>query len=125
MSPESQTVVGQAYTVREILERFTRGLNPGVMRSGSYDLDADFDDIDETRNPDFDLSDVTRIKNDLEKVIEGETERERRERHNGTALNNVKEEKGEARTKDDVSPKPTERITPSSSDRGPSQGGEK
>lgn len=57
----SLTIPGQSYTVREILEKFTRGLAPRVSKNGVFEEDPSFDTIDATQSPDFDLTDATTL----------------------------------------------------------------
>jgi len=54
------TVPNQSLTVQEIMERFTRGQSlPDITRRVSFDGSDDFDSIDRTQEPDYDLSDAT------------------------------------------------------------------
>lgn len=61
----SLTVPDQAYTVQELLEKFTSGGIPPVSLPGQYDDDPSFDDIDPTRLGDFDLADLTALQIEL------------------------------------------------------------
>lgn len=61
----------QSYSIRDILERFTRGNAPAVERDPIYEIDKDFnefDDVDFETNPmedgDFDIVDVEELKRD-------------------------------------------------------------
>lgn len=58
----SVTVPDQSLTVREIFERFTRGQGVQGAKSVYYD---ETEEVDETLAPDFDLSDVTRISQEI------------------------------------------------------------
>lgn len=67
---ESLTIQDQSYTVKELLFKSQQGISPGIARKAYYQETEDFEDTDETKLPDFDLSDVTRIQNDLLESIE-------------------------------------------------------
>jgi len=66
---ESMTVPGQAYTMREILLKYTSGNVGDLQKNGYGDENPDFDDLDITRNPDFDLSDYTEENNYLQEKL--------------------------------------------------------
>nr|UXQ87914.1 MAG: hypothetical protein [Microvirus sp.] len=66
---ESQTIPGDSYTIRELLKKHTQGIMPPIGRQTYYD-DADIDSPDPTKAPDFDLTDVTDIKNQIQTDIE-------------------------------------------------------
>ena len=58
----------ESYTVRELVYRLAMGMpiSSGV-RSGEYpDRDEDFDDVLPTEEPDFDLADYARMKEEVE-----------------------------------------------------------
>ena len=59
---ESETVPNQTYTIQEIITRFTGGIMPNVNRQIEFDQedlsDENFDAIDPTRRPDYDLVDA-------------------------------------------------------------------
>ena len=60
--PPSLTIPDQSLTIREIIDRFSRGQDLNVMHSVYYDGvegEVDFDYIDPTLDPAYDLSDVT------------------------------------------------------------------
>lgn len=61
----SETIPGQSYTIRELLEKFTHGVSPAVAKIPTYDPDQGFDDVDPTSAPDFDLADVTILLEDI------------------------------------------------------------
>lgn len=54
----SETVQGQSLSVNEILIKFTQGTLGDIVHDHYYDEDPNFDDIDPTLSPDFDLSDT-------------------------------------------------------------------
>ena len=68
--PPSLTIPDQSLTIREIIDRFSRGQDLNVMHSVYYDGEegeVDFDHIDPTLDPAYDLSDVTA---DLQRIEE-------------------------------------------------------
>ena len=58
-SDEDLTVPDLSYSVREILEKYTRGIDPGVAQKPQYDDNQSFDAVNPLRNPMFDLSDIS------------------------------------------------------------------
>ena len=62
---ESKTVPNQAFTVREVLLRFNNGTLPNIVQPVYYDDTDDFDNIDPTQNPAFDLVDAENILNEI------------------------------------------------------------
>lgn len=59
-SGEENTIPNQSLSVREILNRYIKGLPiDNIQRKGYYTGSDDFEDYDETLDPNFDLSDVT------------------------------------------------------------------
>lgn len=54
-----------AFSVQELLERFTHGSMPAVIHEGTYQEDADFDNYDKTRDGAFDLADAVLEKEAL------------------------------------------------------------
>jgi hypothetical protein len=68
VDPISVTVPNETYSLKDIVERFSKEYPKQLLRTGYYDDsegDIDFDDIDPTRSPDFDLSDSIELKNKL------------------------------------------------------------
>ena len=64
---KSLTVPDQSFTVQEILLKFTSGIPLNIGLEVEYEGDdPSFDDIDETRQPDFDLADATNALNQIE-----------------------------------------------------------
>lgn len=61
----SETIPGQAYTVTEVLIRFNNGTLPNIVQPVYYDASEDFDNIDPTLNPAFDIVDAENILNDI------------------------------------------------------------
>lgn len=55
---KSLTQPDLAFTVRELLDRFTRGSMPPVVKQEIWEENANFDSADPTRRGDFDLSDA-------------------------------------------------------------------
>ncbi|AXH75010.1 MAG: hypothetical protein [Microviridae sp.] len=67
---ESMTVPNESYSLKEIVEKFSREYPKHMLRTGYFDgeeNDIDFDDIDPTRQGDFDLTDAIELK---EKIFE-------------------------------------------------------
>lgn len=55
----SMTVPDESFTIKEILEKYTRGIAPNIFRTPSYAPDeVDFDDMTITDGNDFDVTDV-------------------------------------------------------------------
>lgn len=53
---KSMTVPDQAFTIQDILDKYTQGVDVGNYREGVYDsADADFDDMDLEKVPHMDL----------------------------------------------------------------------
>lgn len=70
---KSMTIKGSAYTIKELLEKFTRGLYPSVGKDGIYEIDVDdekvsFDDINPFTKPDADLSDIDSTRQELNEL---------------------------------------------------------
>lgn len=71
LNPISLTVPGQAFSIREILEKFTRGMSfDNIAKQPQFMDNPDFDSYDFTTSPDFDLADVTNHKAAIEAAIE-------------------------------------------------------
>lgn len=62
----SLTVPDQSYTIKELLMRFTSGGMPDIAKTGTYEDDPSFEDIDPTRLGDFDLADLTELQIELD-----------------------------------------------------------
>lgn len=60
----SLLIVGQAYTIKELMEKFTRGISPAITKLGYGTENPDFDDIDETALPDYDISEAKQTINE-------------------------------------------------------------
>lgn len=65
IDPISITIPNETYSLREIVEKFSKSYPTNLQRNGYYDDTEDFDDIDVTRQPDFDLVDAMELKNAL------------------------------------------------------------
>lgn len=65
----SLTIQNDALSLRDIVERFSREYPAALQRKGYYDFDEssqdNFDDVDQTRNPDFDYVDAHDLKQAL------------------------------------------------------------
>lgn len=62
---KSMTQPDMAFSVQELLQRFTHGSMPAVVKEGHYQEDADFDNYDRTRNGAYDLADAVEESNEL------------------------------------------------------------
>ena len=67
---ESETIPDQSYSIEEIISRFTGGIMPTVNNRVFYDDDPDFDSIDPTMRPDYDLVDALSDMDALSKQFE-------------------------------------------------------
>lgn len=67
---ESETIPDQSYSIEEIITRFTGGIMPTVNNRVFYDDDPDFDSIDPTMSPDYDLVDALADMDALSKQFE-------------------------------------------------------
>lgn len=65
----SLTLPDDSYSVEDLLRRYANGIMPPVGRNVYFEDDPDFDNIDPTLDPSFDLSDATAIMQDLETKI--------------------------------------------------------
>lgn len=63
---ESLTIPDQSFTIEEILERFTRGIDPMLTKNPIWEDDVNFDDLPANYNPD--LADIDDAKNFIEEV---------------------------------------------------------
>lgn len=101
---ESETVPNQTYTIQEIITRFTGGIMPNVNRKIEFDQedlsDENWDAIDLTRRPDYDLVDAIY---DIEHLTERFLERKREAESEAESEANKSPEK----EPDNKEPKPT------------------
>ncbi len=68
-SPKSQTVAGEVYTIKELIQRHVNGLMPNIGKQPIYDFEeAHHDDPTLFREPNFDLTDLDTIKQTIEKT---------------------------------------------------------
>lgn len=56
---KSLTIPNEAYSIKEVLEKFTSGINLPIQRNGQFDENPDFDTADITRDPAADIYDIT------------------------------------------------------------------
>lgn len=82
---DSQTIPGQTYTVSEVLFRFSNGTLPNIVKTPHYEDNPDFDNVDITQNPAFDMVDaenfVQKIKHQQsERKLKKDLEKEEEER---------------------------------------------
>lgn len=73
---ESETIPNQAYTVKEVLLRFNNGTLPNIVQPVYYDDTEDFDNIDPTLDPAFDIVDAEII---LKQINNNKKERDKKE----------------------------------------------
>lgn len=71
--PVSVTVPDESYSIRDLLEKFSRGVDPGVMRSPSYDSDASHESVDLEKLRDSDLVDREEYSSHLSTVIKSQS----------------------------------------------------
>ena len=95
---KSETVPNQTFTIQEIITRFTGGIMPNVNRKISYDQEdlreENFDAIDPTRRPDYDLVDaIYDIENLTERFLERKREAETEENKSPETIPDNKEPK--------------------------------
>lgn len=72
---EDMTVPDMSYSIQDILQKFTKGIDLGISKIPQYNDVQGFDDINPLRNPMFDLSDITQKLSDegaKEEKSEGE-----------------------------------------------------
>ena len=89
---ESETVPNQAFTVSEILLRFSQGTLPNIAQPVYYDDMDDFDNIDPIQNPAFDLVDAENILNEINNNLK---EREKNKQQNSPDKKSKIENKNE------------------------------
>lgn len=69
VDPVSITVPNETFSLKDIVEKFTREYPKEMLRTGYYDEindeNPDFDDIDITRSPEFDLVDAYELKENI------------------------------------------------------------
>lgn len=63
---QSETIPNQAFTVTEVLLRFSQGTLPNIVQPVYYDDTEDFDNIDPTLNPAFDFVDADNILREID-----------------------------------------------------------
>ena len=102
---ESETVPNQAYTVKEVLLKFSQGTLPNIVQPVYYDDTEDFDNIDPTHNPAFDLVDAENI---LKEINNNKKEREEKKLNQNspelkTKIENKNEQKHDETKNDEKS----------------------
>ncbi|AXH77706.1 MAG: hypothetical protein [Microviridae sp.] len=65
IDPVSMTIQDQTYSLRDIVEKFSREYPRAMLKNGYFDDIDDFDDIDETRLPDFDYVDAIDLRENI------------------------------------------------------------
>lgn len=96
-SGEIVTIPGKALTVRQMIERYSAGILPDIQNVPQYSGSEDFNEIDETRDPAFDLSDVSRISEELNTKHKKIEEQEKRKQKSllDAELKRIQEDKKE------------------------------
>lgn len=84
----SQTVQGDSYTITELMQRSIVGTLPNINRNHQYHEEANHDTDVRVDAPDFDLSDATSIKEEIEEKQKNakENQRKKTEAHNAKVL---------------------------------------
>nr|QJB21632.1 MAG: hypothetical protein [Microvirus sp.] len=67
--PEDMCIPDDSFTIGQILERFAQGISPNIGHEGQYSDTEDFDEVDPFSDPDFDLSDIDRLRSDMEQTL--------------------------------------------------------
>jgi len=62
----SQCVPGMAMTISEIMRKFASGVAPQISQPTFYDGLENFDAVDATLDPSFDLADATLLSSEIE-----------------------------------------------------------
>lgn len=101
----SLAIPGEAYTIRELLEKYTNGVMPDIHREGQYDEEPDIDNPDMFRKPDLDLSDLdlmeTIVQTTQQQVEEQAKQAELRQKTDSTKRSATEEEKPEIQAKNE------------------------
>lgn len=96
---ESQTIVGESWTIPELLARSAQGLNIGSGRSETYDPDdVDFDDTDMSK---LSRSDLVEKAEKLQQTLDKEIETARGKLKEKKQAEKKESEKKEVEKKDD------------------------
>ena len=66
VSEDTITVPNQALSIRDLVTRFSRGQEVEGARPHYFDNSEDLDNTDPTLRPDFDLSDATKLRSELQ-----------------------------------------------------------
>jgi len=74
---ESKTVPNQSYTVQELFEKHVAGTLPNISKTPVWEEEPTFETNVDMEAPEFDLSDATALKDDLElKIKASQTKKE-------------------------------------------------
>ncbi|AXH74474.1 MAG: hypothetical protein [Microviridae sp.] len=60
-----ECIQGQAFTIREIIERFSRGARLEIAHNQIFDGEEDFDNYDVTRDGSFELADASELSAEI------------------------------------------------------------
>lgn len=87
----SETIPDQSYSIPEIMEKFTRGIDPMISRTGQYpEIEATFESDLGYIPPEFDLTDIpvetleenlTRLKTEVKRRKAEKIEAEKKPEH--------------------------------------------
>jgi len=100
---KSETIPGDAYTIKELYAKFTTGIMPPIGKMPSYDPDPDIDNPDPTRTPGYDLADATATLDTLAAQIEeanNAKEERKRKKKASAEKSEANEEANEEKTTD-------------------------
>jgi len=70
LSEGSLTIQGDAYSIKELLEKYANGVMPAIGKTGDFEEEPDIDSPDPTRAPDFDLSDLDRLGRETKETLD-------------------------------------------------------
>ena len=101
VDPDSMTIPNQDISAREILIKFNNGTLPNISKIPIYELDNnsdDFDAVDPTKSPDYDLVDAQEGLSTIEQKLAQNTQQntpetnipaEEKETQKGSAANDL------------------------------------
>jgi len=70
LEPGSLTIQGDAYSIKELLEKYANGVMPAIGKTGDFEEEPDIDSPDPTRAPDFDLSDLDTLGRETRETLD-------------------------------------------------------
>ena len=72
---ETMTVQGESYTILELLQKHTQGIDTNIERQTHYDDDADFDSMDKSKLQSMDLVDIDELKENVKITVNSKTKK--------------------------------------------------